>query len=608
VTNNGSEAIDIASVVFSKDDRLDFSLEEDCTDAPLLPDDDCIVSVNFAPREEGPRSTKLRIADRTGEYVRTMSVRGIGATAEIGFSPEGLSFEPTLSGQSSQETKTLSVTNDSAVSFTMGEASLTGEGAEGFAIARNGCAGQPLDPGDTCTVDVAFDPPGAGSYQANLSITDATGKYRWASALAGTGRLSAPAVSPARIAFGQSVIGSRSSQTVTLSNTGTAPLDIQNLRLQGDTSNFSIAADGCTRNPVRPGSSCRITLNFMPQSVRNYSASLVIADNAVGSPRQVSITGQGSRITAPSFTPSPLVFGELEVNGQRQESITLTNRGSGSLRVRDVSLAASDDFTIVSNSCAGETLTAGGTCRIGIRFSPETIGDRSTTLTISDSASGSPRTVSIRGTGVAIPAPEILSLEASPQEVNAGEQSNLCYRVANVSQLSLRNDSTGSISPLDPSSACVSVSPAQSSTYTLIAQGRTGQNETRQIRVRVAEAEVDTTPPATPAAIGPANNEYVMCGSGATSLRWNPVSDNGGSVRYVVTLQSGGSAVDGTVASSWTQATRQTVDSTSLNVTSLLTSGRVSYRWQVSAIDAAGNESPPSGWLYFRTCADVEPL
>lgn len=605
VTNEGSEAIDISSVVFSQGDRLDFSLEEDCTDAALFPGDDCTVSVSFAPREAGSRSTRLRIADATGRYVRTLAVRGVGARAEIGFNPDGLTFEPTLAGQSSQAIQTVSLTNESSVAFTMGEASLTGAGASGFAIARNGCAGQPLDPGDSCTVDVAFDPPGAGDFQANLAIADATGEYMWASALAGTGQLSAPGISPARIAFGQAVIGSRASQTVTLTNTGSAPLEVQNLRLDDATRTFSVRGDSCTRNPVQPGESCRITLGFNPQAERSYSANLIITDNAVRSPRQVAISGQGSRVAAPSLTPNPLVFGELEVNSQRQESLTLTNRGSTSLRVRDVSLGSTEDFSLVNDGCEGQTLASGASCQIGIRFSPSAVGDRSTTLTISDSATGSPRTVTISGTGVSIPTPEILSFEASPREVNAGEQSNLCYRVSNTSQLSLRNDITGSISRLDPTSACVPVTPDQTTTYTLIARGRTGENVNRQIRVRVAEP--DTTPPATPAAIAPAGNEYVLCNGGSVALRWNPVSDNSDAVSYVVVLQSGGSTVDGSNTQSWTQVTRQTVESTSLEVGQLLSPGRISYRWQVSARDAAGNESAPSGWLYFRTCADVQP-
>ena len=61
--------------------------------------------------------------------------------------------------------------------------------------------------------------------------------------------------------------------------------------------------------------------------------------------------------------------------------------------------ASPGDFQVVAHTC-GNTLNVNASCTISVAFSPQTIGARTGTLTISDSASNSPQTVSLTGTGI----------------------------------------------------------------------------------------------------------------------------------------------------------------------------------------------------------------
>lgn len=606
ITNTGSESLDLSSIALSGGDRFDFSISENCTQEPLRPEDTCTIGLSFLPGESTARSTRLRIADRTGEHVRFVQVRGVGEVAQVSVTPDGLAFDPILTGREQDPTQSITIMNDSAVTFSMGEAFIAGERTDSFAIARDGCVGQSLDPNDTCTVDVAFTPPGGGVFEANFAIRDATEEYTWLSPLIGTGQLSAPTISPAGLPFDREVIGRLATDVVTITNTAASPLEINSITITGDTANFSIRGNTCTRNPIQPGESCSVTVGFNPQSERNYSANLVISDNAVNSPRSIVLSGRGTRVSAPVITPNPLMFGEQEIGDLRQEALTITNRGSQSIQVQDILIPDNGDFDIVNESCTNNPLAAGGTCTVTVGFTPQDSGDRSAVITVRDTATGSPRTVEVRGTGVAvpspqIPSPQILSVEVTPEEVPPGERSRICYRVANVERLFLR-DGEGQVISLDSTSGCVSITPNQTTTYTLVAEGQNGQSVNRQVQVRVSAP--DTTPPPVPAPVAPAGNEYVLCPSTPNvNLDWNPVNDDSEPISYMTMLQRGSSASDGQeTVSAWTGVTQQSTTATELNITPYLERGRVSYRWRVSARDAAGNASGPSNWFYFRTC------
>ncbi|MEM7771984.1 MAG: choice-of-anchor D domain-containing protein [Cyanobacteria bacterium P01_A01_bin.37] len=603
ITNTGRENVELSSIAFSEGDRLDFAIEdESCTQRPLRPKADCMVELTFNPRESNTRSTVLRVADRTGEHVRFVQVRGIGESAEINAQPDGLSFAPTLVGRDEQATQTITITNESAVQFSMGSAFISGERADAFTITHDGCEGQSLSPNDTCTVDVTFTPPGAGIFEANFAIRDATNDQTWLRALIGTGELSAPAVFPATVSFGAEVIGRLSTRTVTIRNTGGSDLDISRASISGNTTNFRIQGDGCSRNSLQPGEQCNVTVGFNPQAERSYSATLIIQDNAVNSPRSVAITGQGSRVASPGLSPSPLTFGEQELGTTRQESITMTNRGNESIQVQGVSISQSNDFAIVNETCTDGTLAAGGTCTVTVGFTPQESGDRSATISIRDNATGSPRTVDVTGAGSSIPSPQILAIEATPEEVPPGERSRICYRAVNAERLTLRDTQSGQSNTVDPDSGCATVTPSTTTAYVLTAEGRNGQSVTQQVQVRVSDP--DTTPPPTPTPLTPMGNEYVLCPSTSTvNLSWNPVVDDSDPVTYTAMLERGIAVTgSGDQPQGWTLVTQQNTTASQVNITPFLEKGRVSYRWRVNAQDAAGNVSALSNWLNFRTC------
>jgi len=100
--------------------------------------------------------------------------------------------------------------------------------------------------------------------------------------------------------------------------------------------------------------------------------------------------------SVPELSPSGLAFDPEVVSAtSAAQQVTLTNGGGSALTISSV--MTSGDFT-QTNTC-GTSISAAASCTISITFAPTQGGSRTGTLTVSDSALGSPHTVALSGTG-----------------------------------------------------------------------------------------------------------------------------------------------------------------------------------------------------------------
>src|SRR5260370_38887171 len=94
--------------------------------------------------------------------------------------------------------------------------------------------------------------------------------------------------------------------------------------------------------------------------------------------------------------PSSHNFGSTPVDtGTAWFTFTLSNSGSSAVSISNVTV--SGPF-VVSSNC-GSSVAANGSCPIYVYFAPTTAGAASGTLTVTDSASNSPQTASLSGSG-----------------------------------------------------------------------------------------------------------------------------------------------------------------------------------------------------------------
>lgn len=105
-----------------------------------------------------------------------------------------------------------------------------------------------------------------------------------------------PAVtfSPTSLTFGNpNPEGPFPTQSVTITNSGGAPLTISGIAVQNGSPGEYTESDNCYPFPrtLAPGASCAITVGFYPSGYGIRSGAVVITDSATGSPHRVALTG-----------------------------------------------------------------------------------------------------------------------------------------------------------------------------------------------------------------------------------------------------------------------------------------------------------------------------
>jgi hypothetical protein len=152
---------------------------------------------------------------------------------------------------------------------------------------------------DDCSLSVSFSPASAGSRSGTVTIYDNAPGSPHQISLNGSGAQLSPqaVVSPGALQFGDLTVQTQSAiQSLTLANTGGAPMSISNISASGDFSQTTTCGSS-----LPGGSNCTIQVSAKPTSVGARLGALTITDNAPGSPHVIALASNG--LAAPSATP-----------------------------------------------------------------------------------------------------------------------------------------------------------------------------------------------------------------------------------------------------------------------------------------------------------------
>jgi regulation of enolase protein 1 (concanavalin A-like superfamily) len=112
-----------------------------------------------------------------------------------------------------------------------------------------------------------------------------------------TARTGTPAVTltPASLDFGSRSTGTNASRTVTVTNTGDAPVTIYTVGREGPhASSFEIVSTTCVNVTLGSNASCTADIRFGPRTSGAMSATLWVYSNAPRSPHAMVLTGAGA--------------------------------------------------------------------------------------------------------------------------------------------------------------------------------------------------------------------------------------------------------------------------------------------------------------------------
>jgi hypothetical protein len=138
-----------------------------------------------------------------------------------------------------------------------------------------------------------------------------------------------------------------------------------------------------------------------PQGLAASSGNLLVADS-----QNVRIRSIGPLLSgpAPAITLGPTVVDFTTPQPVNVASaalpVTLANNGTAALTITTISSANTDFLEADNCPKSPATLAAGSTCTINVMFSPTLRGTRTGSISVADSATGSPHNVALSGVGL----------------------------------------------------------------------------------------------------------------------------------------------------------------------------------------------------------------
>jgi hypothetical protein len=282
--------------------------------------------------------------------------------------------------------------------------------------------------GGICTVTVSFTPDASGQRSATLSIPSTARNSPTVVALGGSA-IDAPdlQVSPTSLTFADQVVTTSSAaQVVTLTNSGDQPQPITAI-LNG-TSDYQITSH-CPAQ-IAAGTSCQVSVVFAPTQIGMRDDYLTVE---LPGPAYFNVALEGTGVVAAAgngtlqLSPTALSFGSVVLSQMSQEQIVaLMNTGNSPVTINALGVSTiagqgnPGDFSLAVTSIYGSPGTCGylyvgssyqpysvpfvlepqTSCAIYVAFQPSIAGQEAGTLTVTDSAVGSPQSIGLSGVGL----------------------------------------------------------------------------------------------------------------------------------------------------------------------------------------------------------------
>ena len=408
LSSNGELPLSASQVEVSGPAADDFAVENGCQQQVPTPTA-CGVAIRFQPQAPGNRTATLTITNDATQSPFQVALSGTGLGPAIAITPASADFGSQEVKGGATASRLFTVENVGNEPMRVDEASLSDWDDFGFESpnrkptaarrrsrratrARSKSASTPASPGaKSATLQVGADAPAA---PATATAT-----------LSGTGTEPELTISPPTVSFPTTGVGDASAaQTVTISNPGTAPLEVIGVSAVGSSERQFQVSSSCA--VIAAGGSCLAEVTFEPTAVGAKLAHLQVLTDYFGTDTSTSLSGTAVSPEA-SLTPSGADFGSRNLGSGASAVTTFAFKSTGSeeLRVEKVGIGGADaeQFALLAGAdgCTGAQLETGEECTVGVAFDPSRIGPLRATLEIDDDASPAPYTAPLEGTGTA---------------------------------------------------------------------------------------------------------------------------------------------------------------------------------------------------------------
>jgi len=408
VRNSGAAAVPMPQVTVSGANATDFAITQDACTSDLVAGTACAFGVAFTPTAAAAETATVTVSAPPATSA-TVNVSGTGlAPASLSLSPRSQSLGSIVQGAVGADFA-FAVTNGSGQTTGVLAVTLQGSQAGELALGADGCTGQNLLAGASCTVHVHGAPPAVapvGALQASLQVSATPGGTAAATLTATVVASASLSLAPANQAMGTVVQGGTSGDLpFVVTNGGGVSSGVLKAMLAGlDASQYGLGADGCSGQALAPGASCTVEAHLTPTGgTLGIQVATLSVTGSPGGTASANLSGTAAMPAALMIGPASESF-PATAQGVASADVTFTVSNSGGVPARGLGVtlggANAGQFAIGTNGCAGQTLAAStGSCTVTAHFAPGvgTLGLEQATLAVSATPGGE-STANLTGT------------------------------------------------------------------------------------------------------------------------------------------------------------------------------------------------------------------
>ena len=395
--NEAEEEVAIEKVAIEGEDAPAFYLNNNCYAVGWF--GHCGLWLTFAPNSAGEKHASLVITFKDGRPAQSVELSGTAVEPQLTFSPSSYDFG--LQRVYESRNTYLQLTNSGEADVQVNNLEISA-GSGSFWTGNSDCWSHPLQPGESCNVEVDFSPQDAVAYTAQLRAS-ANG-YGFSADLSGEGGRAVIDATPNPVQFGPTTVGTTSEiQTIELTNSGNIPAGFFiGIVAGGDSASFQLLSENCTGAELMPSASCTARVRFRPQDAGPKAAYMAFfGDNDGGA--MVALRGEG---IAPAVTLAPAAFdfgSQAAATKSEAHAFAVRNDGTASLDLGTVAIVGADldQFALAGDECTGETLAPGAECQVRVRFAPDSAGAKAAKLRVGSDSGAFVATLAGVGTGAA---------------------------------------------------------------------------------------------------------------------------------------------------------------------------------------------------------------
>jgi Abnormal spindle-like microcephaly-assoc'd, ASPM-SPD-2-Hydin/Fibronectin type III domain len=342
---------------------------------------------------------------------------------------------------------------------------------------------------------------------------------------------------PTSLSFGNVAVGSTATQNVSVTNTGTAAVNISQSTIVG--TGFTVVSGGSGVS-VPVGQSATVEVQFAPTAGTTDSGTLTVSSNASDSALGIALSGTGTQAQI-SASPSSVSFGNVAMGSNSSTQVTLKNNGSATLSISQITVAgAGMSQTGLSTST---TISAGGSVAFNAIFAPTSTAAVNGSITLATNGSPSSLVINLTGTGTGNQ-PQI---SANPSSVSFG---TVTVGNTNSQQIMLTNNGNATLTFSQITVTGTGFSQTGLSTSTTIAAGGNATFDAvftpasaTSVNGSIVLTTNGTPSPLTIGLSGTGSSAVLDLGTNPSSLSFGNVNDGTNSSQTVTLTNNGNSNI-----------------------------------------------------------------